>query len=143
MPRFVRAAVLAALTTFTSNVLAQVSTNCNPMERDCPPDIALGQSAQWDFTSSPSNPAVWNQTSTPITFGAQGAAFTIQKSGDGPNMNTNFYIFFGTVSVVMKASGGTGICSSIVLLSDDLDEIDWEVCLTCLYIPFLTILIKA
>lgn len=41
-------------------------------------------------------------------------------------MNTEFYIFFGTVSVVMKASPGPGICSSIVLLSDDLDEIDWE-----------------
>lgn len=25
----------------------------------------------------------------------------------------------------MKAASGTGICSSVVLESDDLDEIDW------------------
>ncbi|KAK4635307.1 putative glycosidase crf1 [Fulvia fulva] len=41
-------------------------------------------------------------------------------------MATNFYIFFGRVDVVMKAASGTGIVSSIVLESDDLDEIDWE-----------------
>lgn len=35
-------------------------------------------------------------------------------------------MFFGRVDVVMKASTGTGIVSSVVLESDDLDEIDWE-----------------
>jgi len=33
---------------------------------------------------------------------------------------------FGSVSVVMKAATGQGIISSIVMESDDLDEIDWE-----------------
>jgi len=42
-------------------------------------------------------------------------------------MKTNFNIMFGTVSVIMKAASGTGIVSSITLLSDDLDEIDWEI----------------
>jgi beta-glucanase (GH16 family) len=33
---------------------------------------------------------------------------------------------FGKYSVTMKAAPGTGIVSSLVLQSDDLDEIDWE-----------------
>lgn len=33
---------------------------------------------------------------------------------------------FGEVSISMKAAPGTGIVSSVVLQSDDLDEIDWE-----------------
>ncbi|KAL8703594.1 MAG: hypothetical protein Q9201_003219 [Fulgogasparrea decipioides] len=41
-------------------------------------------------------------------------------------MWTNFKFFFGRVEFVVKAAPGTGIVSSMVLLSDDLDEIDWE-----------------
>lgn len=41
-------------------------------------------------------------------------------------MATNFNIFFGRVEYVVKAAPGTGIVSSMVMLSDDLDEIDWE-----------------
>ena len=33
---------------------------------------------------------------------------------------------FGKVSVTMKAASGQGVVSSLVLQSDDLDEIDWE-----------------
>jgi beta-glucanase (GH16 family) len=33
---------------------------------------------------------------------------------------------FGRVEVTMQAAPGTGIVTSIVLESDDLDEIDWE-----------------
>lgn len=40
-------------------------------------------------------------------------------------MQSNFYIFFGVVSTVMKAAPGQGIISSIVMESDDLDEVDW------------------
>ena len=41
-------------------------------------------------------------------------------------MDTNFYFFFGRVDVTMKPAPGQGIISSIVLESDDLDEVDWE-----------------
>lgn len=41
-------------------------------------------------------------------------------------MESNWYFFFGSVEVVMKASDGQGIVSSFVLESDDLDEVDWE-----------------
>lgn len=45
---------------------------------------------------------------------------------DAPTLNSNDYIFFGHVDVVMKAAAGQGIVSSFVLESDDLDEVDWE-----------------
>lgn len=62
-----------------------------------------------------------------VTYDAtNGATYTISKSGDAPTMQSNFYMFFGSVSVVMKASAGTGIVSTAILESDDLDEIDWE-----------------
>lgn len=41
-------------------------------------------------------------------------------------MGLHKYIMFGKVDVVMKASTGSGIVSSFVLESGDLDEIDWE-----------------
>ncbi|KAF2665559.1 cell wall glucanase [Microthyrium microscopicum] len=126
MSRLFRSAVLA-IAAFGSAVLAQTSTTCNPLNSTCPADEALGQYADFDFTSSVTNPSVWNQTSTPITFGGNGSVFSIAKHGDSPTMNTNFYIMWGSVSVVMRCSDGPGIVSSIVLLSDDLDEIDWEI----------------
>ncbi|RYF42162.1 MAG: glycosyl hydrolase family protein, partial [Cytophagaceae bacterium] len=36
------------------------------------------------------------------------------------------YIFFGRVSFHIRAAPGTGIVSSAILQSDDLDEVDWE-----------------
>ncbi|KAL9100290.1 MAG: hypothetical protein Q9187_009384 [Circinaria calcarea] len=46
--------------------------------------------------------------------------------GETPTIQSNFYIFFGVVEVWMKAATGQGVISSIVLQSDDLDEVDWE-----------------
>ncbi len=60
------------------------------------------------------------------TYGAGGATFTVAKSGDAPQLNSLFYIMFGRVEVTMKAAPGAGIVSSLVLQSDDLDEIDLE-----------------
>lgn len=59
-------------------------------------------------------------TSTPL-----GAAFVINEQGDSPTIESDFYIFFGSVEVKMRAANGVGIISTTVLESDDLDEIDW------------------
>jgi beta-glucanase (GH16 family) len=66
-------------------------------------------------------------TAGPMTYGPGGAQFTVAQRGQSPTIQSNFYIFFGTVSVFMRASTGQGIISSIVLESDDLDEVDWEI----------------
>jgi beta-glucanase (GH16 family) len=55
-----------------------------------------------------------------------GAVFTIEKETDAPTIASKKYIFFGSLSVITRAAPGTGIVSSIVLQSADLDEIDWE-----------------
>jgi hypothetical protein len=132
MARFLKLTAVAAL---TATVAAQTFTNCNPLNSTCPADLALGTYAEFDWTANHLNNDIWNSTSTPVGFGTDGAEFTIAKQGDSPTINTNFYIFFGTVSVVMKAAPGQGIVSSIVLLSDDLDEVDWEVSFDVCCIP--------
>ena len=67
----------------------------------------------------------WKTTAGKVNFGDNGAEFTIAKKGDAPTIQTEGYLFFGRVDVKMKIAPGTGIVSSIVLQSDDLDEIDW------------------
>ena len=79
-----------------------------------------------DFEKSIMSTTVWNTTAGTIDFETEGAEFTITKRGDAPTVQTNFYIFFGQVEVIMKAATGTGIVSSIVMQSEDLDEVDWE-----------------
>lgn len=52
--------------------------------------------------------------------------FPIENKLHAPTITTSKYIFFGRVDVALQAANGTGIVTSIVLQSDDLDEIDWE-----------------
>lgn len=61
-----------------------------------------------------------------MNYGANGAEFTISSDTQAPTIQSNDYIFFGKISVTMKAAPGQGIVSSFILESDDLDEIDWE-----------------
>lgn len=90
----------------------------------CDPDTGLKTwSLSTDFTQGSSDG--WTAISGNVTYGSNGAEFTINKRYDAPTLETNFYIFFGEVEVVMRAANGTGIVSSIVMESDDLDEIDW------------------
>lgn len=69
---------------------------------------------------------VWNTTAGSISYASDGADFTVARKGDTPTVKTRFYLFFGQVEVIMKAAKGQGIVSSIVMQSDDLDEVDWE-----------------
>ncbi|KGO49219.1 Concanavalin A-like lectin/glucanase, subgroup [Penicillium expansum] len=116
------AAGLAAATL----VSGQTYTDCNPMKKTCPANPGTTESSHFfDFTQS-SGLDKWTTTAGTIKTGSNGAEFTVGKKGDAPTIQSDFYIFFGEVSVTLKAAPGTGIVSSIVLESDDLDEIDWE-----------------
>ena len=108
-----------------SFVRAQTWTSCNPLNSTCPTDVALGRNYTFDFTQS-SFTSVWNQTAGSTVYGSDGAQFIVNQRGDAPTIQSEFYIFFGVVEVHMKAATGQGIISSIVLESDDLDEVDWE-----------------
>ncbi|KAI4598321.1 hypothetical protein KJ359_003205 [Pestalotiopsis sp. 9143b] len=107
-------------------VSAQTFTSCNPMEKTCPDDPALGTTATVDFTKG-TNDLFQELDGTSLTYDdAQGAVFTINKETEAPTIETNKWIFFGKIDVTLKASTGQGVVTSFVLQSDDLDEIDWE-----------------
>jgi hypothetical protein len=115
--------LLSLLTT----TLAQTFTDCDPTKKTCPPNQGLGVSNYTiDFTKNMMSDKVWNTTAGTIDYGTAGSEFTINARGDAPTVKTRFYIFFGQVEVIMKAASGQGVVSSIVLQSDDLDEVDWE-----------------
>ncbi|KAL9085494.1 MAG: hypothetical protein Q9159_004689 [Coniocarpon cinnabarinum] len=127
MPR-VRPAALTALTSFLilQLTIAQTSSKCNPLSQQCPPDPALGSTKNVDFTQGAASSDF--SSTGPVSYdGSNGACFTIAKSGDNPTIMSNWYIMFGKVDITMQAATGTGIVSSLVMESDDLDEIDWEI----------------
>lgn len=78
-----------------------------------------------DFTQGEVN-SFSSSGGTPTYSSADGVTFTVAASGDAPQLNSLFYIMFGRVEFEMKAAPGAGIVSSVVLQSDDLDEIDME-----------------
>ena len=93
----------------------------------CSDDTGLATSSYThDFTTSGEDTGAWEVTAGNVTYTSSGAEFTITKSGDAPTIQSNWYIFFGRVSFFLKAAPGTGIVSSAILESDDLDELDWE-----------------
>lgn len=103
---------------------AQTFSSCNPLySTGCPPDTALGKSINIDFTKGSVNS--FTATGNP-TYDSTGAHFTVAKAGDAPQLTSVFYIMFGKVSITMKTAPGAGIVSTLVLESDDLDEIDME-----------------
>ena len=118
---------LGLLSAVISSAVAQTWTSCNPLNSTtCSTDTALGMNYTFDFTQNSASPAIWNTTAGTINYGVNGAAFTMNERGDSPTIQSEFYIFFGVVEVIMKAATGQGVISSIVLESDDLDEVDWE-----------------
>ena len=118
---------VALLSAILVPAAAQTWTSCNPLNRtDCPADLALEMNHTYDITQSSAG-STWNTTAGNVQYSSEsGAAFTVANRGDAPTIQTKFYIFFGEVEVWMKAATGQGIISSIVLESDDLDEVDWE-----------------
>ncbi|PSS15039.1 glycoside hydrolase family 16 protein [Amorphotheca resinae ATCC 22711] len=104
----------------------QTYTSCNPLDKtDCPTDPALGTTLTTDFTKGADK--FWTLAdATKMSYTGDGANFVINTATDAPTISSSKYIFFGKVSVTTKAAPGTGIISSFILESDDLDEIDWE-----------------
>ena len=117
---------LGLLASCAFQAAAQTFTDCNPLNSTCPADLALGVKNYTVSFGSTLETSIWNQTNGALQHDGTTAQFTISKKSDGPTVKTNFYFFFGVAEVIMKAAPGQGIVSSIVLLSDDLDEVDWE-----------------
>lgn len=121
-----RKTVFAAAAAMLGLATAQVHTDCNPLEKNCPADPAFGTDSLFHFNATP-NGALWETTAGTVDFDADnGASFTINKQGDSPTLRTKFYFFFGRTEIWLKVAPGQGIVSSMMWLSDDLDEVDWE-----------------
>ncbi|RDW85089.1 hypothetical protein BP6252_02679 [Coleophoma cylindrospora] len=115
---------VAAALLFCRPASAQTSSSCNPLTTTgCPADTALGKSISVDFTQGSVDSFT---ASGAVTYDSNGASFTVSASGDAPQLTSIFYIMFGKVEITLKSAPGAGIVSTLVLESDDLDEIDME-----------------
>ncbi|KAF2152669.1 glycoside hydrolase family 16 protein [Myriangium duriaei CBS 260.36] len=121
---FSSTSTLQTVLLLASPVFSQTSSSCNPTKgQTCQPDPALGRAASYNFASGASQD--FTASGSPV-YGSNGVSLTVSKSGDAPQLNSNWYIMFGKYEITMQAAPGAGIVSSVVLQSDDLDEIDWE-----------------
>ncbi|RAQ49685.1 glycosidase crf1 [Aspergillus flavus] len=125
LPSFLKWSATAAL--MAQLCTAQTYTSCNPLKKTCSADAGLVNSTFYtDFTSGDSAFKYWNTTAGTVSSTSLGAEFSIKEQGDAPTIQSDFYIFFGYVEMKMRAANGTGIVSTLVIESDDLDELDWE-----------------
>lgn len=112
-----------AATQFAAALAA--SATCNPLKSSCSPVPALGTSLVEDFKEKPSKFDI-SAVPSGVSYTDNGLDLTLKKRGDNPAVQSDFYIMFGRVEVIMKAAPGKGVVSSFILQSDDLDEIDIE-----------------
>ena len=90
----------------------------------CPNDPALG--GNYEHTYGGAAPGFTATGSGDmILYQSDGAHFRVEKTNDAPTITSNFYIMYGKLDGVLLAAPGAGIISSMVMLSDVLDEIDW------------------
>lgn len=119
---------LASVALAATLVSAQTFSSCNPTLKDgCPNPKALGSKiVETDFRTGAGS-FLKELDGTKITHDKDlGAVYTINKETDAPTTQSDLWIFFGQVDVVLRAAPGAGIVTSVVLQSADLDEIDWE-----------------
>ena len=105
-----------------------VAGQCNPLLGSCAAIPALNVTTYTvDFTQQSATPSDWIQANyETVNYGTNGAEFSLAQKGDAPYIWTSDYFLFGRVDIVMQAAPGVGVITSAVLMSDDLDEIDWE-----------------
>jgi hypothetical protein len=136
---------------------AQTFSECDPTRGDtCDPNPAFGNCGKptaYDFAASvPHGPDAWKtdegflaawqpersimHEGSPLSMGPDGAVMTITNKDQAPLIKSNRYLFFGRVDVELRAAPGVGIVTSIVLESNDRDEIDW-VGLYAVHLTFL------
>ncbi|KAM3432566.1 hypothetical protein NHJ13734_006810 [Beauveria thailandica] len=117
---------LVAAAALALAVSAQTSTTCSPLKQDCPADPAVGKKGiRCDFTKGACD-AFEHIAGKAVTYDARGAVSAVDAPRQAPTLQSREAIFFGRLEAEMQAAPGKGVITSIVLLSDDLDEIDLE-----------------
>lgn len=108
------------------------------MFAECPPALGFAGKAVFDFTRQEDDfDDFWSVNEDDTSSGSdqnesldfdtdgEGLAISIWEDGQAPTLTSNRYLFFGKVSVEMKAAEGKGLVTALVLMSDTGDEIDW------------------
>ncbi|GCB27669.1 probable extracellular glycosidase ARB_03382 [Aspergillus awamori] len=108
-----------------ANLVSADETDCNPLNTTCPADAALSTEHTWWFNETLDD-NLWDMQTGEIEYTSEGADFSIKTENASTLLVSNFYIFFGVMEAHVKMAKGAGIISSVILQSDDLDEIDWE-----------------
>ncbi|KAL5338468.1 concanavalin A-like lectin/glucanase domain-containing protein [Aspergillus crustosus] len=121
---FLALCILLGITNAT-NSTDETQTDCNPTNKTCPADPALGTEHSWWFNATLDD-NLWTMETGSYQYDSDGANFMIKQENASTLLVSNFYIFFGVMEAHVKMAKGPGIISSVVLQSDDLDEIDWE-----------------
>jgi hypothetical protein len=108
-------ALLPLLAAVIAPVAAQTSSLCDPTKNStCAPDPALGvANYTMSFEDGNLDTTVWNQTAGTLNYDQGYAIFPLSEKGDSATIQSNFYIFFGVVEVIMKAASGQGIISTV------------------------------
>ncbi|KAK6508355.1 hypothetical protein TWF506_010449 [Arthrobotrys conoides] len=105
---------------------AQTWTACNPLEKQCPCNPALGGTYSFDFTKGKESDIFQVADHFPVRYEKDGLHLPVRKKGDAPTIASLKYIFGGRLDCTLKIAPGKGIVSSLVFQSADLDEIDFE-----------------
>lgn len=93
----------------------------------CPPNPALGnRKIDCDLTKGLCKDLKPLRGTYINKFSDKGALFSIEKDFQGPTLVSEKYILFGKADITFRAAPGAGIVTSIVFMSCDRDEIDWE-----------------
>ncbi|EME83583.1 glycoside hydrolase family 16 protein, partial [Pseudocercospora fijiensis CIRAD86] len=96
----------------------------------CPPVPGLTERFTDDFTTLSKVPNNWiiaDYAEQYLSFSnSKGLEFRLPDGLSAPYIWTKNYLHYGKVEVTLQSAPGIGVISSAVLMSDTLDEIDWE-----------------
>lgn len=123
---------------------AQTFSECDPTAGDkCDPNPAFAncnKATTFDFSTLPHGETAWKDDDKFNDFweaakSVKGKQLSIDDNGmalridngkeSGPLIKSNKYLFYGSVEVEVMATPGVGVVTSVVLESNDRDEIDW------------------
>lgn len=95
---------------------------------DCQADPAVGKTAvNCDFTKGACDYFEHDAGREVSYDGSRGLVCSMDAPNQAPTITSKKYIFFGRVEIELQAAPGVGLVSTLVLQSDDLDEIDIEI----------------
>lgn len=69
---------------------------------------------------------LFESTHENLQYSDEGLSLSINTRGDSPHIKTQLFMFHGKVGVDIRRAPGRGIVSAFYLISDDLEEIDFE-----------------